>query len=52
MNKPRIITECWECKAKYPATRKSLATAGQYTHCPKCDLKFRAWLTGLASAQN
>jgi hypothetical protein len=52
MNKPKVITNCWECGAFIRITRKRLAQVGNYPKCKKHEANFLAYVGNLYRIQN
>jgi hypothetical protein len=52
MNKPKILTYCWECQTPVKITRKRLADVGQYPKCERHEKQFLAYLGNLQRQQN
>jgi hypothetical protein len=52
MNKPKIITTCWECGKLIRITRKRLAQVGNYPTCSKHEAEFLAYVGNLYRTQN
>jgi hypothetical protein len=52
MNKPKLITKCWECGELVRLTRKRLREVGNYPQCPQHEAQFLSWLGNLYREQN